>query len=311
MAKHVSLERAERWPAGARRWEVTRTQRVRRYVVGRMGEADVVGVEGVCGVSARDFEVRAVGDSAVVCYVVKRVAFGHWVGMKKVSRECQGRMAQWRERAMEQVQLQAQGAGGVGPLPPHSHSSVAPSLPPTLLSPPAPPAVVMEEEKVQTSPAVTSPSSPVLPPLNPTRPTPTPSRRPQGGGGGGRGAGEGGVESVAARRRRLKEEEMARVRKGRGRYEEYWMDRVMTIEKMQEEKMRRRGKQGGGGGVGGGGGGKRRGRGGGEGKMEEGAGIGEEVELPLMGEGKEEREGRRRRDGESVMGTVLGVWGCC
>ena len=106
--KHCSLVQAERWPAGAHTWEVTKTQRVRAYAVGRLGEGEVVGVEGVCGVGTRDFSVRVVSATCVV-YVVKRVAFAGWSGMKKVMRDCQARMMEWRERAMKEVQLQAEG----------------------------------------------------------------------------------------------------------------------------------------------------------------------------------------------------------
>ena len=106
--KHCSLIQAERWPAGAHTWEVTKTQRVKAYPVGRLGEGEVVGVEGVCGVGTRDFSVRVVSATCVV-YVVKRVAFAGWSGMKKVMRDCQNRMMEWRERAAQQVQLQAEG----------------------------------------------------------------------------------------------------------------------------------------------------------------------------------------------------------
>ena len=106
--KHCSVERAERWPAGSRQWEVTRTQRVRRYKVGEMAEGEVVGVEGVCGVAVRDFDVSVQSES-VLCYVIKRVAFASWSGMKKVVRECQSRMLHWRETAMRELELQAEG----------------------------------------------------------------------------------------------------------------------------------------------------------------------------------------------------------
>ena len=226
VAKHVSVERAERWPAGSKAWEVTRTQRVRRHVVGWMEESDVIGVEGVCGVGLRDFEVRVVSEEGCTCFVVKRVAFAQWAAMKKVLRECRARMLDWRDRAMREVERQAQQSTAASLSPPEDSTA---QRRPTVV--PAPAAV--EEEKTQLQPEPSSPSS-----FRPHAASSAVVSLPPIRRAAARHAAPAG-ETVAERRKRLKAEEAARVRKGDQRNEEYWMDRVWTVEKMQEEKRRR------------------------------------------------------------------------
>ena len=264
--KHCSLIQAERWPAGAHKWEVTKTQRVKAYPVGRLGEGEVVGVEGVCGVATRDFSVRVVSATCVV-YVVKRVAFAGWSGMKKVMRDCQARMVEWREKATQRVQLQAEGKhnkhkpweeqeqkadavrhitdGGAeaGQMTPvtnsqqqsseqreeekvqlesdraHSHSQQAPSS-------------TLGHTQSTVHPRMSTFSHRAAPLQSSGRHTVTDSNNGD--------VSEEQEEERRQRRKRLKEEEAARVRRGTQRNEDYWLDRVITVERMQEDKARRR-----------------------------------------------------------------------
>ena len=275
--KHCSLIQAERWPAGAHTWEVTKTQRVKAYPIGRLGEGEVVGVEGVCGVATRDFSVRVVSATCVV-YVVKRVAFAGWSGMKKVMRDCQARMMEWRERATQQVQLQAEGKRGkhkpwqqqqdelkasylkqTAETEAESESGDTVAAPSPLQSGSQ---QQQEEEKVQlesdrshaqqqTDNNTHQPPSSRLSRTQSTLPSrvSTQSHRQAPLQGSGRHTvtdstngdlSEEQAEERRQRRKRLREEEAARVRRGTQRNEDYWLDRVLTVERMQEDKARRR-----------------------------------------------------------------------
>ena len=258
--KHCRLVQAERWPAGAHQWEVTKTQRVKAYAVGRMGEGEVVGVEGVCGVATRDFSVRVVSATCVV-YVVKRVAFAGWSGMKKVMRDCQARMLEWREKATTRVQLQAEGKHSKGQpweekRSEPEHAKLVANDTDAGAAAQSSPQQPQEESKVQLegdAPHVHSHQS-SAPQFSREQSTAhsrlsTHSHRqpPQQGSAhhavANSASGDVSEEQTAERRerrKRLKEEEAARVRRGTQRNEDYWLDRVLTVERMQEDKARRR-----------------------------------------------------------------------
>ena len=171
-------------------------------------------------------------------------------------------MMEWREKATLRVQMQAEGKHSKNrPWEDEQHKSDSAHKHTTeddaaAVAAQQRPVEQVEEEKVQLEsdrshhPSQQPPSSR----LNRTQSTaqsrmPTHSQRqapPQGSGrhtvadSSSGDVTEEQAEERRLRRKRLKEEEAARVRRGTQRNEDYWLDRVLTVERMQEDKARRR-----------------------------------------------------------------------